>query len=194
MTVSIHSLVELTTSRTLSPSTMGAQLAVIQDGITTPTATSSDSVGAITRTLDTASILACMDGLIARGPPTNGKWGKVYPALAKLRSVSSLDGTYMPMGYLTVKVLRAYQEFGVRNPTRGLVRVYRWMSAVAPKQYVAIDGSEDEQIASFMALATKDVKAAKSVAADVYADAYLAAETFVAHWNSQGAQDVRKAS
>jgi hypothetical protein len=192
--IHFNQLLELTTSRTLAPSTMGAQLTAISTGFTPPSADSSDTVQLIHHTLSNAEVMRCMDSLLLNGPTIDGKWGKVYPALSRLRSLSSLDGQYLSMGYVVVQVLRLYQEYGVREPVRGLVRVYRWMSTLSQKAYPMVDGAEDEAIASFMGQDTREVKLARSLAAEVYADAYLAASNFVSQWNQDAERKVRQAS
>lgn len=207
--VSLLSILELTTSRTLAASTMGAQLASMRDRqpsddwkatrtkykpqpnepdelLLTAQSSGSSASGQVfnelpmaVRYLAQGEVLRCYDALLIDGPKVDGPWGKVYPSLGKVRIMSGLA-----MGYITIQVLRVHQEFGVRDPARGLVKLYRWMGEVAPKIYPALVGTEDELIAAFKDATNKEAKVAKQLASEVYADALLAADTHVQAWNA----------
>lgn len=199
--ISFPALLDLMTSTSLAPSTLGQQLnrmleeQPMCDGKpakqskapldaqpvgSTKGGGTFNELGAVLSYVAQGELHRCYDELLNTELTVQGPWGRVYPSLARLWQVSGHT-----TGYLTIAALRAHQEFGIRNPVRGLVRVYRWLTQIAPKQHPALPGNEDEQIASFLDIDNKPARAARDKAAEVYADALLSCEQHVKLFNAR---------
>lgn len=178
--VSLHELIDhYTTSYSHTPSALGAQLEGLSSETSPSSALSSDSIEEIQSMLHLAEVYRCADALLALGPPVQGKWGCIYPALAKARDAARSEGKYLPMGYLVVDLLRAYQKFGVRDPNRGLMHVYWALNSYCQKAYPLPEFGQGTE------LMVKQPKLA-AVASSAYADALLAAAKHAERWNARG--------
>lgn len=211
--ISFPALLDLMTSTSLAPSTLGQQLnrmleeQPMCDGKpakqskapldaqpvgSTKGGGTFNELGAALSYVAQGELHRCYDDLLNNGPSyadCNGQWGNpttngplgvIYPALGHLRLT-----TRLPMGYLVIAILRLHQEFGVRNPTRGLVRVYRGITKMAPKLFPELPGTEDEQIASLLDANNLVGMKARLSAAEIYADCLLAAENHVKLFNAK---------
>jgi hypothetical protein len=168
MTIELLELIDhFTTSYTHTPSTLGNQLQGIELESEKSYQFDSDPIGKIEGNLHQAELFRAAAKLREDGPPVDGKWGRVYPALSKVRDNALRNGGHWKMGELVSCILRDYQEFGVRDPARGLTTVSRRLHSINPSAYP--EGS------------TGSLQASK----EAYADAYLATDSFLKRFNDQ---------
>lgn len=143
--------------------------------------------------LDNISVSKCVDGLTQ-----TTRTLKDRPALAKLQKACPRFG----QGELVVGCLRAYGEYASlpfvqkadaateknwgepprRSEHRALAAVYEWASARAPSTYGNIEHEEESLT---MAFRSGQAMAARSRAAELYADAFLVLDEFVKQWNQR---------
>lgn len=178
--VDLKELLELYSSRTQCPSILGTQLQGLLVGADRVEQPDSDPIEVIQGLLANAGVIRCGDYLEEHGPPTEGKWGAVYPGLCAVRDGARGNGIHLLMGSLVAGILRAFTEFGVREPVRGLMQVYRLLNRLAPKIY-ALPANGD-LILEFMD--EEKGKKMRRQASEVYADALLAASRHVERWNA----------
>lgn len=168
MTVELNELIDFyTTSYSHTPSTLGNQLLGLELETQSGPQFCGDPLGKIETNLHQAEVFRCASKLREDGPPVDGKWGRVYPALSKVRDAARLGGNHWKMGELISCILHDFQEFGVREPSRGLTAVCRRLNSINHILYAL------ESEATLMA------------AKGAYADAYLAADSFLKRFNAQ---------
>lgn len=167
MSLELASVIDhFTTLYCYTPSTLGHQLDGLRlEGEHMPQL-ESDPLGRIESSLAQAEVFRCVDYLREQGPPVDGKWGRVYPALAKARDASRASGKHLKMGALICALLHDYQEFGTRDPVRGLRMVAQRLHSINPTVYPL----ESE----------KTTLCAK----ECYADAFLALDATIKQFNN----------
>lgn len=161
-----HVIDFFTTSYSYAPSTIGHQLDGLRLEAEHMPQLESDPLGRIEASLAQAEVYRCIDSLREQGPPVDGKWGRVYPALAKARDASRASGKHLKMGSLICALLHDYQEFGTRDPDRGLKMVAQRLHSINPTIYPV----ESE----------KTTLCAK----ECYADAFLALDATIKQFNN----------
>jgi len=180
--VHLSEVLDILSTRTQAPSILGAQLEGLEVGDGRVDRYESDPPHVIEEVLHVAGVLRCIQALRENGPPRDDKWNTLYPALARTKDRFRSVGRYVGMGYLISAVLTVYSEFGVREPTRGLLSLHRWLSSQAPVAYPPLKGDYEAQVAGF-----SESTAAKREVSELYADALLAANKHVQSWNAPNA-------
>lgn len=124
--------------------------------------------------LDGISVARCVDGL---GQVREARILKDRPAMARLQKACPERG----QGELVIGCLRAYEEWRLKSPERGLAAVYTWAGTLAPLAYpVALPEEHDTLAQAFREGAAKK---ARSRASELYGDSYLCLAEWVVHWN-----------
>lgn len=177
--VTTHDVLDYFNSRTCCPSSVGKQIENHSQGIEHTQAPDSDPIGAIESNLAMARVFRCANDLLASGLPREGSYAWVYPELVKARDFARRSGVEMTTGYMVADLLRAYYEFGLRDPAKGLMFIAKRLHQWAPTM------TKDPSLLP--------VEAAK-FAAGVYGDALIAVDMWVKHWNYLEVKSVKKAS
>lgn len=172
MSTRIADILDFLVAKSAAPSTMGAQLDRLRNGVSVPPdpfRAREDTENALLRT---ASILRCLDSFASRDVFVN------HRALEKIQKNCKLS-----QGYIALSILRAYQEWSSQSQERGLVEVYRVIVRLAPKSVAAPPKDTDEDLLQMFR--TNKAKRARSFAAEAYADSLLAMQDFVRTWNKK---------
>lgn len=165
----LHVLDFFTTQYSYTPSTLGNQLDGLRLESERMPQLEGDGLAKIEEALSQAEVFRCVEALRVDGPPVDGKWGRVYPALSKARDASRGSGKHLKMGELICALLHDYQEFGTRDPSRGLGMVYRRLSSLNSKSYPSFDSPVEPL----------------KIAGEAYADALLALDAHVRSFNAR---------
>lgn len=186
--ITLDDALSFLSSRSCTPSTMGAQLDALRDraeadgqslnydGIHVRSQRQ-DAVKVAkeseNRLLRDIGVIRCVDAL-AR--VQHDRIMKNKPSLTKLQRLVA-DRCE---GELVVQCLRAYEARRLHSPEAALAAVYQWAHAHAPDSYPAVLHSETDLPQAFR---LGKASRARQKAADLYADCYLVLAEFVAAWN-----------
>jgi len=174
MTLQLNSLIDhFTTTYTYTPSTLGNQLSGLEIEADRVQRESSDPMNVISDMISNGEVFRAVEVLREKGPPVDGKVGSVYPAISRVRDAFRLAGQQWSVGEVMCAVMYAYQEFGTRDPARGLACVYRRLNGVNPFAYPMPDGK------------IEDAHNSISISAELYADVLLALDRFVQRFNAR---------
>lgn len=177
MTITIDDILHTLVSQSAAPSSMGAQLERLRYGasIAPDPFRARDEVES--RLLRDAALFRCAADFAAR-QELRGNNAAAYKALEKVYRGST---TKPPQGTIALRVLRAYQERCTQSQERALVEVYSYLASIAPD--VLPPPPKDDGVDLVTAFRTGKAKRARSMAAEVYADALLSLGAFLSIWN-----------
>lgn len=176
MSVQVADVLAFLVGRSAAPSSFGAQLSRLRDGLTqTPDPfRARDDIE--NQLLTTAVVLRCMDDFYAKrefpGP---------YKILTKLQDNGNSD---RPQGAIALGILRAFQERSKGSEETGLVAVYNYLSVIAPEA-VPPAPKNTELLQAFR---EGTAKRARHFAAEAYADSLLALGQHVKVFNRREAR------
>jgi hypothetical protein len=169
--VTLDEALGVLSARTCSPSTMGAQLDVVEQGTKgsriDPFEAQEKAENRIMRDI---SAIRCLDALAA---------SRVRPDLLNLEQLQRITGERIG-GRLVVQCLRAFEEWRNESQERALVAVYMWANGKTPVRFPIPKHQEVDLAQAFRAGKTPR---AKSMAADLYADCYLVLAEWIPAWN-----------
>lgn len=172
--IELNELIDhFTTRYTHTPSSLGNQLLGLEVEAERVAQQAGDPLAVIEINLHRGEVFRAVQLLIEKGPPVEGKLGRVYPAISRVRDNFRLAGQQWSMGEVISSVMHSYQEFGTRSPARGLSSVYRLLNTVNPLVY-PLPNEELEKAAK-----------ATAISAALYADVLLSLDSFVKGFNAK---------
>lgn len=180
--LSLEDALGLLSTRTMSPSTLGAQIERMQEraelgpmppdynGIkpkpSTPDAVKAQA-DAENRMLRDAGVIRCLDA---------------FACVERFKGAENLKrvqrAVKAPQGAIATQCLRVYEPWRLLSQERALAAVYAWASVLLPDMFPPV--KHDDLAQGFRE--GKSTKA-RTKAADLYADCYLALAEHVVLWN-----------
>lgn len=183
MSIQVSDVLDFLVARSMAPSTMGAQLDRMRDGIQSAPDPFRARDDVENHMLQQAELIRCIDDFTSRqefSVTTRQRAAAAgYKVLEKFQK-----STGRRQGEIGIGILRAYHEWSTQSTERGLLSVYQYLAIIAPSLVPPPPKNLDTNLLQAFRIGT--AKRARNVACEAYADSLLALQNHVRVFNKKG--------